>query len=103
MKEIVIYFAILIILAICAMIGRYLIPLLKKKVEESDYKDFINWTIDAVRMAEQTIKGAGMGTAKKEYVVDFLTQLAIDNGYSFTHQQIDTLIESAVFMLKGGK
>lgn len=90
------------VIMVCLLaITRYLIPYLQNKIKESKNDDFINKVIDAVKWAEQTINDKGKGELKKEKVVDFLMQYALDNHLDISLEQLDILIESAVYVLKG--
>lgn len=84
------------------LITRYLVPYLAAKIKDTRYADFVKTVKDAVQFAEQTI-GAGNGAEKKIVVVNFLTQLAKEYNLSITPEQINVLIESAVFAMKEGK
>ena len=54
----------------------------------------------AVRAAEQTIKGSGQGAAKKEEVIKFVTDWMMEHGVTITYDQLEQLIEAAVFNMK---
>ena len=57
------------VVVICAMLlTAYIIPFLKAKVKESKYADLASWVCEAVKWAEQTFKGSGMGAEKKRQV-----------------------------------
>ncbi len=92
------------VVVICAMLlTAYIIPFLKAKVKESKYADLASWVCEAVKWAEQTFKGNGMGAEKKRQVLGFLTKYANDKGISITQEQLDVLIESAVNAMNKGK
>lgn len=84
------------------VITRYVVPLLRIKVEASKYSDIADWVIDAVKWAEQTIRESGKGAEKKEQVKDFLIQYAYEHCINITAEQLDVLIESAVKAMKEG-
>jgi hypothetical protein len=54
----------------------------------------------AVRAAEQTIKGSGQGAIKKDEVINFVTSWMISHGIQISAEQLDQLIECAVYNLK---
>lgn len=87
-----------VVIVSVAVITRYLAPYLSSKVKDTKYEEFIKTVMDAVKFAEQTM-GSGNGEEKKKIVVDFLTQLAIDKEINITSEQINVLIESAVFTM----
>ena len=82
-----------------ALISAYVIPLLKAKLQEAKYARLLEMVEIAVRAAEQTIKGSGMGNVKKDEVVKFVTEWMLDHGIHITQEQLDQLIEAAVFSM----
>ena len=83
-----------------ALISVYVIPLLREKFKNEKYNQIFEIVEVAVRAAEQTIKGSGMGAVKKDQVVDFVMNWATDHGILITMEQLDQLIECAVYNLK---
>lgn len=83
-----------------ALISVYVIPLLREKLKGEKYNQIFEIVEVAVRAAEQTIKGSGMGAVKKDQVVDFVMNWAVDHGIAITMEQVDQLIECAVYNLK---
>lgn len=79
-------------------ISAYVIPLLKEKLNDSRYNRLLDMVEIAVRAAEQTIKADG--AVKKDEVVKFVTEWMIAHGISITQEQLDQLIECAVYNLK---
>lgn len=82
------------------LITRYAIPYLNARVQESKYAEIVEWAKSAVLMAEQTITKEKSGAEKKRIVVDFLKRILISKNISITDEQLDTLIESAVYAMK---
>ena len=82
-----------------ALISAYVIPLLKAKLQEAKYARLLEMVEIAVRAAEQTIKGSGMGNVKKDEVVKFVTEWMLDHGIHITQDQLDQLIEACVFSM----
>ena len=76
-------------------ISVYVIPLLREKLNDSKYQRLLDMVEIAVRAAEQTIKADG--AVKKDEVVKFVTQWMLAHGISITQDQLDQLIECAVF------
>lgn len=84
------------------LVTRYLIPWLKAKTQ--DKVDELTWiqTMRAVRMVEQTLIMQG-SDEKKRKAVNIVADWAIDHGINITADQIDDLVESAVFVLNSEK
>lgn len=76
------------------------IPLLKEKLNDSRYQRLLEMVEIAVRAAEQTIKGSGQGAIKKDEVTKFVTDWMFTHGIFITQEQLDQLIECAVYNLK---
>ena len=95
LKAVVILFVILV--------ARYGIPFLKEKLEDTKYSWVVKWVGIAVRSAEQTILGNKTGAEKKAIVVDFIRTLLIKKNIAISEEQLNTLIESAVFELNKEK
>lgn len=84
----------------------YVVPWLKTKTSnekliavESQLKNIKNWVVVAVSAAEQ-LKNAGKLTIpKKDYVLEFLK----GKGITITDQELDALIEAAVFEINKTK
>lgn len=86
-----------------ALVSYYLIPVLKEKVKEAKYKDLLEAVRVAVEAAEQTFKMSGMGKVKKEDVLAYVTDYLNKKNMNITEEQLDKLIESAVFQLNKEK
>ena len=85
------------------LVVRYAIPCAKGIIEESKYSWIVTWVDIAVRATEQTMFGKATGSEKKAAVVKFIkNQLAMKN-IKITDEQLDKLIEAAVFEMNGGK
>jgi LL-H family phage holin len=85
------------------LIVRYLIPWIKAQIENSKYSWLVELVADAVKYAEQTITGSGKGEEKKELVVQYITNQLQIRGIGITEDQMEALIESAVYQLKKGE
>ena len=79
---------------------RYVVPLLKRKINGTELELIYDWSVKAVKAAEQTNAGVHTGGYKKALVKDFLTQVAKENKISITDEQLENLIESAVYAMK---
>lgn len=91
----VIKYVILLIFAVCTT---FVIPYIKAKIGDEKFTELQKWVKIGVQAAEMIFKESGMGTVKKEYVIEFLKQ----KGYTLDTETIDNLIESAVLELKKG-
>lgn len=84
----------------------YAVPWLKTKTSneqltavEKQLKTIQDWVVIAVAAAEQ-LKNAGKLTVpKKDYVLEFIR----DKGVTITDQELDALIEAAVFEINKAK
>ena len=75
------------------ILGRYIIPYIKAKLEQAGQADLIQLIEQLVQAAEQVF-GAGNGSEKKGYVVERLTA----QGIPLT-EKTDAMIEAAVLRL----
>ena len=79
---------------IISLITAFLIPYIKAKTTDEQFKTIKLWVQVAVQAAEMLYVGSG--EEKKKYVVDFLNS----KGFTLNTEEIDNLIESAVLELK---
>jgi len=90
-----------IVIAIAtAIISAYVIPLLKENLKDAKYQRLAEMVDIAVRAAEQTIKGSGQGALKKDEVLKFVGLWMETHGIDVSEEQLDQLIECAVYNLK---
>ena len=90
-----------IVISVCAaIITVYAVPYLKTLKEDRRYAQILNMVGVAVRAAEQTIKGAGKGVEKKKEVENIIYAWLMEKGIEITPEQINQLIECAVYQLK---
>lgn len=82
---------------ICA---RYIVPWLKQQTEFTKNELLMSAVKAAVQYAEQTIKNPQSGKEKKAIVTRYLRELLIAKNISISEEQLDTLIESAVYAMK---
>lgn len=83
---------------IISLIAAYLIPYIKAKVSGEKLETAKVWVKIAVQAAEMIFKGNDEGAAKKKYVQDVLKNM----GFSINIDQVEHLIESAVWELNEG-
>lgn len=90
-----------IVISVCAaIITVYAVPYLKTLKEDRRYAQILDMVDVAVRAAEQTIKGAGKGVEKKKEVENIIYAWLMEKGIEITPEQINQLIECAVYQLK---
>ena len=90
-----------IVISICAaIITVYAVPYLKTLKEDRRYAQILDMVDVAVRAAEQTIKGSGKGMEKKKEVENIIYAWLLEKGIEITPEQINQLIECAVYQLK---
>ncbi len=82
------------------VVVRYVVPFLKSKINGSELSWLYDWSVKAVKAAEQTISAEHAGSQKKQVVKDFLQEVAREKGISITDDQLENLIESAVYAMK---
>lgn len=85
---------------VIVLLTRYAVPWIKLQVENTKYAWIIQCTELAVRSAEQTILGNKTGSEKKEIVTKFLKEQLLQKNISLSDEQLNTLIEAAVYELK---
>ena len=98
MNEITFTILKIVISVSAALISAFVIPLLKEKLADIKYQRLLEMVEIAVKAAEQTI-GAGNGSIKKEEVINFVTNWMLSHGIMITEEQLDQLIEAAVYAM----
>ena len=93
----------IVVSIVATFIGLYLIPYIHEKTEDMKYKKVKDEVKTAVKAAEQTVKGCGMGAIKKSDVLDYITNWLKSKNINITAAQLDILIESAVYWMKHPK
>ena len=86
-----------------AIITKYIIPLIKAKVGNENLATIVKWITYAVKCAEMIFEGEKQGQNKKEYVVNFITDMFNKKKVVITKEQLEVLIEAAVKELKSGE
>ena len=94
-------FGALVAIVVCcvAIVTRCLVPYLKSQVEASKYADLVDIVQTAVEALEQTIRESGQGKAKKAQVIAFVSAWLAEHDMYITEEQLDKLIEAAVFTM----
>ena len=89
-----------IVVSICAaLITVYVIPYLKTLRQDKRYASLLEMIEVAVRAAEQSLKNE-TGDFKKSEVVSFVCHWLETNGVKIDMEQLDKLIECAVYQMK---
>lgn len=86
-----------VITVISALIAAYLIPYIKAKTTAETQANVSMMISSAVRAAEQTLQG---GAVKKDEVVKYAANWLKEHNITITAEQLDSLIEAAVYQLK---
>lgn len=87
-----------IMLAI-VLLARYAVPYVKLLLENTRYAWIVKWVELSVKSAEQTILGNKNGAEKKEFVTKFIKDLLVQKNIQISDEQLNTLIESAVYIM----
>lgn len=93
----------IVVSACSALITVFVVPYLRRLAENEKLTEIMKAVNVAVSAAEQTIKGSGKGAEKKHQVIEFMLDWMHSRGISFDAEQIDGLIEAAVYGLKAGR
>ncbi len=86
------------VVLVIVLLTRYAIPWIKMQAESTKYAWVIRCAEHAVRSAEQTI--IGNGHEKKAIVTKYLKEQLQQKNISISDEQLNTLIEAAVYTLK---
>ncbi len=84
------------VLIITAIVGRYLVPFLREKVNFTYMTEAVSWAETFVKAAEMMVKGEKMGEEKLNMVTEMMREKLNELGITFTEEQIRALIEEAV-------
>lgn len=92
-----------IVVSICAaLVTVYVVPYLKTLRQDKRYSSLVDMVEIAVKAAEQTIKGKGEGELKKAEVVAFVSDWMKEHGVKISQDELNQVIECAVFQMKQG-
>ncbi len=82
------------------VVVRYAVPYLKSRINGTELEWIYAWAVKAVKAAEQTTVGEHTGSQKKAIVKEFLLEVAKEKNIAITDEQLENLIESAVYVMK---
>lgn len=99
MNNVVYQIATLIISLIGVVLTSLVVPLVKTKVNKNKLTIAEMWVNVAVAAAEQIFLAPQQGTNKKIYVIEFLNS----KGIKLTEEELNVLIEAAVYELNRAK
>ena len=85
-----------VVLLICTIVGRYIIPWVKTKVNVEKISLITTWASIFVQAAEQIISGKGLGEEKKTKVLEWLQEKLSEIGITLSDDDLNNIIESAV-------
>jgi hypothetical protein len=95
------YFILKLVVAIAVILTtRYIVPLIKSKVNDGTLDQVYNAVLTAVRAAEQT---ETVGTVKKTKVLSYIQSWLADNNITISMSQLDNIIEECVYLLNEEK
>jgi LL-H family phage holin len=93
----------IVVIVVATLIGRYVIPYFKNKVDMQKVEQIVAWAKRFVIMAENVIKGQSKGADKRDFVAKLLAEKAKELNINLSEQEIRTLIEDAwTEMIKNG-
>lgn len=88
---------------VAVLLTKYVIPMIKAWYEEKVDNKIKKVIEDAVQAAEQTIKGSGKGSIKKDDVLKAVFAFIEKNGYDIDDKTVNNMIEAAVFAMNLAK
>ena len=103
MNEVLFQIVLCLIPILGIVITTFVIPFIKAKVDAETLNKIIKWTGYAVKCAEMIYKESGQGKLKKEYVINFITNMFNKEEVVITYEQMEILIEAAVQELNQNK
>lgn len=86
-----------------AIVTYFVIPFLKEKIGAEKLAQYKEWVSLAVKAAEMLWTESGMGSDKKQFVVDYLNRMFNEKKVIITEEQLNILIEAAVLELNKDK
>ena len=95
MEQIITTIVELVVLIVAALVGRYVIPFIKTKVDMSKLALITEWALKFVKAAENMLTGSSRGEEKRNQVTAWLKEKADEIGIELTEAQIRTLLEDA--------
>lgn len=95
-----------IVMLVVALIVGALIPWVKSwlrtKLNQEQFKELEAWANAAVKAAEMIFKETGAGPLKKSHVIEFLHNVLLRLNIDISEEQLNDIIEAAVYKLKNG-
>ena len=85
-----------LIVLIAVFITSYVVPVLKKKMSNSDFELLTMIVEQAVLAAEQIINGTKKGAEKNEYVLNYVLETLESKNITFNLDDVNIAIEAAV-------
>ena len=93
-----------VVISVCAaLITAYVLPYIKTLKDDARYAKVIEVVELAVRAAEQVIRDPKSGQIKKARVLKVVRKWLGEHNIDISEDEIDQLIESAVFQMKQGE
>ena len=92
-----------VIITAILLIMKYAVPYMRTVLEHSKFKFVAEAAAYAVRYAEQTVIGDKTGPEKKAIVTKFIEDMLIAKHISISADQINALIEAAVYAMNLAK
>lgn len=87
----------IVLSAVSAVISLFVVPLLKRWMENNKNDEMLKMIEKAVKAAEQTFNGSGLGADKKQDVMDFISDWLEKNRITVSHKELDRYVEAAVY------
>jgi LL-H family phage holin len=103
MNEYLLYGSMVLVFVVVLFFMRFAVPYMKTALEHSKFKFIAEAAAYAVKYAEQTITGDGKGAERKAIVTKFLEDMLMAKKISISAEQIDALIEAAVYAMNLAK
>lgn len=103
MNEALFQIVLLLIPVFGAIITLFIVPLIQAKIDAATLNKIVEWTGYAVKCAEMIYNESGQGKLKKEYVINFITNMFNKDKVVITYEQMEILIEAAVQELNKNK
>jgi len=92
-----------LVISVCAaLITAYVIPYIKTLRQDKRYASLLDMVEIAVKAAEQSLKNE-TGEFKKSEVLAFVAHWMDEKGIYISTEQLDQLVEAAVFAMKQGE
>lgn len=93
-----------VVISVCAaLITAYVLPYIKTLKDDARYAKVIEVVELAVRAAEQVIRDPKSGQIKKARVLKVVRKWLGEHNIDISEDEIDQLIESAVYAMKQGE